>query len=39
MRRWGTPEDCGGMAVYLSSDASRFHTGDSFLIDGGYAIF
>ena len=31
--------DFGGMAVYLASDASSFHTGDSFLIDGGYAIF
>jgi NAD(P)-dependent dehydrogenase (short-subunit alcohol dehydrogenase family) len=39
LRRWGEPEDFGGIAVYLSSDASRFHTGDSFLIDGGYAIF
>jgi len=39
MRRWGEPEDFGGVAVYLASDASRFHTGDSFLIDGGYAIF
>ena len=39
MRRWGEPEDFGGIAVYLASDASRFHTGDSFLIDGGYAIF
>ena len=29
----------GGIAVYLASDASRYHTGDSFLIDGGYAIF
>ena len=29
----------GGLAVYLASDASRFHTGDSFVIDGGYAIF
>jgi NAD(P)-dependent dehydrogenase (short-subunit alcohol dehydrogenase family) len=38
-RRWGEPEDFGGMAVYLASDASSFHTGDSFLIDGGYAIF
>jgi len=38
-RRWGEPSDFGGMAVYLASDASRFHTGDSFLIDGGYAIF
>ncbi len=39
MRRWGEPDDFGGMAVYLVSDASRFHTGDMFIIDGGYAIF
>jgi NAD(P)-dependent dehydrogenase (short-subunit alcohol dehydrogenase family) len=39
MRRWGEPEDFGGLAVYLASDASRFHTGDSFTIDGGYTIF
>lgn len=39
MRRWGAPEDFGGIAVYLASDASRFHTGDSFVIDGGYTIF
>ena len=38
-RRWGTPEDFGGIAVYLASDASRFHTGDDFVIDGGYTIF
>ncbi len=39
MKRWGAPEDFGGMAVYLASDASRFHTGDTLLIDGGYCIF
>jgi NAD(P)-dependent dehydrogenase (short-subunit alcohol dehydrogenase family) len=39
MRRWGEPEDFGGIAVYLASDASRYHTGDSLLIDGGYAVF
>ena len=39
IRRWGQPADFGGMAVYLASDASAFHTGDSFLIDGGYSIF
>ena len=39
VRRWGQPADFGGMAVYLASDASAFHTGDSFLIDGGYGIF
>ncbi|HEY0107913.1 MAG TPA: SDR family oxidoreductase [Rhizomicrobium sp.] len=39
MRRWGTPEDFGGIAVYLASDASQYHTGDTFVIDGGYIIF
>ncbi|NCV54983.1 MAG: 2-deoxy-D-gluconate 3-dehydrogenase, partial [Betaproteobacteria bacterium] len=32
-------EDFGGIAVYLMSKASAFHTGDSFLIDGGYALY
>ncbi|OLB95368.1 MAG: 2-deoxy-D-gluconate 3-dehydrogenase [Candidatus Rokubacteria bacterium 13_1_40CM_68_15] len=39
LRRWGTPEDFGGIAVYLVSDASRYHTGDLFVIDGGYSVF
>jgi NAD(P)-dependent dehydrogenase (short-subunit alcohol dehydrogenase family) len=39
MRRWGTGADFGGIAVYLSSDASTYHTGDTFVIDGGYALF
>ncbi|HEY8616754.1 SDR family NAD(P)-dependent oxidoreductase [Phenylobacterium sp.] len=39
MRRWGEGEDFSGIAVYLASEASRFHTGDSFVIDGGYTIF
>jgi NAD(P)-dependent dehydrogenase (short-subunit alcohol dehydrogenase family) len=39
MRRWGQPEDFGGVAVYLASRASSFHTGDSFLIDGGYSLY
>ena len=38
-RRWGTPSDFGGLAVYLTSDASAYHTGDTFIIDGGYAVF
>ncbi|MEL7481859.1 MAG: SDR family oxidoreductase [Pseudomonadota bacterium] len=38
-RRWGEPTDFGGIAVYLASDASAYHSGDSFVIDGGYAIF
>jgi hypothetical protein len=39
LRRWGVPEDFGAIAVYLTSDASSYHTGDTFLIDGGYSLF
>jgi NAD(P)-dependent dehydrogenase (short-subunit alcohol dehydrogenase family) len=39
LRRWGQPGDTGGIAVYLASDASRWHTGDVITVDGGYAIF
>jgi hypothetical protein len=39
MRRWGKGADFGGIAVYLMSDASTYHTGDTFLIDGGYALY
>jgi NAD(P)-dependent dehydrogenase (short-subunit alcohol dehydrogenase family) len=39
MRRWGEGQDFGGIAVYLLSDASAYHTGDSFVIDGGYTKF
>jgi NAD(P)-dependent dehydrogenase (short-subunit alcohol dehydrogenase family) len=38
-RRWGEPADFGGVAVYLASDASAYHSGDLFVIDGGYSIF
>ena len=38
-RRWGEPEDFGGIAVYLASDASAYHTGETFIIDGGYTKF
>lgn len=36
--RMGTPEDLGGIAVYLMSDASRYHTGDLITVDGGRRI-
>jgi hypothetical protein len=39
MRRWGTGDDFGGIAVYLMSSASKYHTGDTFVIDGGYSLF
>ena len=38
-RRWGGPEDFGGIAVYLQSDASAYHTGQLLQIDGGYWRF
>ncbi|HEX4179771.1 MAG TPA: SDR family oxidoreductase [Caulobacteraceae bacterium] len=38
-RRWGEPADFGGIAVYLASDASAFHSGDSIVIDGGYTVY
>jgi NAD(P)-dependent dehydrogenase (short-subunit alcohol dehydrogenase family) len=39
LRRWGTPEDWAGVAVYLASPASSFHTGDCLRIDGGFGVF
>lgn len=38
-RRWGEPEDFSGIAVYLASDSSAYHSGDMFVVDGGYAVF
>ncbi len=38
-KRWGQPEEFGGIAVYLASNASSFHTGDVLLIDGGYSCY
>ena len=39
MRRFGEPGDFGGIAVYLMSQASSYHTADCFVIDGGYTAF
>ena len=36
LRRWGTPEEFAGIAVYLASKASSYHTGDVVTLDGGY---
>ncbi|MBC2776632.1 SDR family NAD(P)-dependent oxidoreductase [Parasphingopyxis marina] len=38
-RRPGTGADLGGIAVYLASDASSYHSGDEIVIDGGYSVF
>jgi NAD(P)-dependent dehydrogenase (short-subunit alcohol dehydrogenase family) len=39
IKRWGEPQDWQGIAVYLASRESSFHTGDVFRLDGGYGIF
>ena len=39
LRRWGTGVDFEGIAVYLASEASAYHTGDVIVIDGGYSVF
>ena len=38
MNRMGRPDELGGLAVYLASDASSYVTGAVCLIDGGYSI-
>ena len=38
-RRWGTPIDFRGIAVYFASDESSYHTGDTIAIDGGVSHF
>ncbi|QCP00062.1 SDR family oxidoreductase [Arthrobacter sp. 24S4-2] len=34
--RWGEPEDLGGAAVFLSSDAARYISGAILPVDGGW---
>ncbi|MEQ9661892.1 MAG: SDR family oxidoreductase [Parasphingopyxis sp.] len=38
-RRPGAGADLAGIAVYLASDASSYHSGDEIVIDGGYSVF
>jgi NAD(P)-dependent dehydrogenase (short-subunit alcohol dehydrogenase family) len=38
-RRFGQPSDFGGIAVYLMSGASSYHTAQTLVIDGGYTVF
>ncbi len=38
MKRYGKPEEIGYSAVYLLSDATKWVTGTSLLIDGGFTL-
>jgi 3-oxoacyl-[acyl-carrier protein] reductase len=35
LRRWGTPEEMGGIALFLASPLSGFVTGEGIVADGG----
>ncbi|MSP04888.1 MAG: glucose 1-dehydrogenase [Acetobacteraceae bacterium] len=37
-KRWGTPADMTGIAVFLASAASDFVTGTAIPVDGGFSI-
>jgi 3-oxoacyl-[acyl-carrier protein] reductase len=36
--KYGKPEDIAELATYLASETSRFMTGASLTIDGGFSI-
>ena len=38
VRRIGDPEDIGGVALFLASDAARYLTGQTLVVDGGVSI-
>jgi NAD(P)-dependent dehydrogenase (short-subunit alcohol dehydrogenase family) len=38
LRRVGSPDEVGDVAVWLSTDEARFVTGQSILVDGGFTI-
>lgn len=38
LKRYGRPEEIGQAAAYLLSDATKWMTGTSLLIDGGYTL-
>jgi gluconate 5-dehydrogenase len=39
MGEFGQPEDLAPLAVYLASDAARYVTGATLVIDGGYTCW
>tara|TARA_B100001123_G_C15337624_1_gene1033479 strand:- start:2074 stop:2844 length:771 start_codon:yes stop_codon:yes gene_type:complete len=37
--RWGIPKDISGTAIFLASSASKFVTGTTIPVDGGYSVW
>jgi 3-oxoacyl-[acyl-carrier protein] reductase len=38
LKRWGTPEDVAGAAVFLASSAAEFLTGQTIMVGGGIVM-
>ena len=38
LRRWGTPEEVTRVVVFLASDDASYITGQTIVVDGGYAL-
>jgi 3-oxoacyl-[acyl-carrier protein] reductase len=38
LKRWGTPEDVAGAAIFLASPAARFLTGQTIMVGGGVVM-
>jgi 3-oxoacyl-[acyl-carrier protein] reductase len=39
LKRWGTPEDIAGAAVFLASDEASYLTGQTIRVDGGKVMW
>jgi NAD(P)-dependent dehydrogenase (short-subunit alcohol dehydrogenase family) len=38
LKRWGTPDDVAGAAVFLASPAAAFLTGQTIFVGGGVVM-